>query len=556
MANTTRDEVVSTKNGYQLHYCKTDNGRTYIYNVPAEINEDTKVVIYIPGTGGAYPEFKHEHGSGQYYIDSMIENNDNCILIIPKDAQDYANTYNINGELKGVVDSNNIIGMVQDVLDEYGLDSNRFTTNISWSNGTTLGLKVGAHFLELEGPNATPMTFMLINSAGYTPDMITSSELQAIADSNSNLIIMSEQKGMPAIAKYQQWGDDYGINLYGINCNNHWGDKTHSQGNSTFAKHDGLSSLLNGTPLALPTLFTFTKYNSTTHKWENITAEEMSELIGNMTSEQRTTMQSTYNSMLNSNYSALSKVSDVSITNSPVSSNYDELVQSMNNIRDLVRKQSESLSSFSFPELKNGNQLLSNVGIYISNCSAILFSMLDSLTLETESIISYGQALVDMENDIEGDINKITMLPLPDNYSAVPDLKDTKTNDGDNAEKDKDKPQSRRHGNGNGSYGNGQTNQNTKKRATYFKCNDGSDLLATFDGNEIIKLQQKYTCNSEEELEKLLEQIKEKYSNNDFIESINKDGNAIIINFNKSLFANKNINDVLANYFNGGNGNV
>lgn len=551
MASTIKDTIVDNNNGYQLHYCQTDDGKTYIYNAPNNINSETKVVIYIPGTGGAYANSTDNHGSANDYIASMINNNENCILIVPKDAQGYANDYNSLGQLKGDVDAGAVEGMVSDVLSNYNLPASSLTTNISWSNGTTIGLKVGAHFLNLEGKNASPKTFMLINSAQYTPDVITDSELKTIADSNSNIIIMSEDAGAQARRKYQKWSDNYGITLYDINCNGYWGEATHSKGNTVFAANNGLSALLGTTTLALPTLFSFSKYNSKTQRWEDVDSAELDKLLTSMSSEQRSAIQTNYNDMLSNNYNALSNIDDLEASaEGKLSSNYDFVVTSMNGIRDMIRTQSQELANFKFPSILSSNsQLLSNVGIYVSNCSAVIGSILDSLALETESVVSYAEALVAMDNDINGSLSNITMLPLPENYSAIPNLQKTVQNTEED-EEDKDDGTKRYHYRDDDTDSKKQYKDKGIRKA--YKCSDGSALYVTYDNDEIAAIEQKYFCLNKDELQSLYQKMQEAHNGDKYVAEIVLEEDGVSIVYNARLYENRDVDTLLKTYFNGG----
>ncbi len=568
MTKTISDTIVQNNNGYQLHYCKTDDGKTYIYNAPDKIDANTQVVVYVPGTGGAYPDFENEHGSANGYLQSMVSNHENCILIVPKNAQGYANKYNGLGQLKGEVDANALEGMVSDVLGNYNLPSTRLTTNISWSNGTAISLKMGASFLAQEGNNASPKTFMLINSAQYTPDIIDSTELQALADSKSNIILMSEDSDALSRQKYQKWGDNYGIKLYDINCNNYWGNSTHSEGNTVFANSGGLSALLGTSTLALPALFTFTQYNSSTKSWEQIDKSELDKLLKGLSSQERAAIQESYNDIIGNNYNALSNISDLSLgdsaSDSNITSDYDFVATAMNNIRNLVRRQSESMATFNFPSLPSGSPLLSNIGTYLSNCSVILGSILDSLTLETESVVSYAQALVDMDNDLNGNLEKITMLPLPENYSAIPNLNTTIKEEPAPKTQDDNSPPDRHDDPPRGNYINEEppnkdyTDHNKYKTGSVkieklvYTCNDGTNVYVTFDGNKITSLKQKFFCMDEKSIQGLYLELSERFKDNSNIEGLIMSDNGVEVIFKDSFYQDKNIEGLLATYFNGG----
>ena len=292
-------------------------------------------------------------------------------------------------------------------------------------------------------------------------------------------------------------------------------------------------------------------------------------------------------------YGHLGNLCDLKI-NSPtvISSDYEYLLSSVNSIRGQISR-TTFLSGLDNINLRSAGDLMAIINQYLNLFYCISGELLESLSLETEAVISYAQAMVDMDNSISKDASLITEIPLDNeskDFDPVGDIVyDEETSDNgasdDNVDDEdvedtedlSDDTSTGSHGSGSsgghnngssgGDYGGGNvTIDNTSDLAnnpvngaskpTYVFDFDDYNALVYMDGDKIIDVKFLFKFDSYVSAQAKYNDIVERFSNKDYIKECLLEGNCINVIFKSDAYKDLSIQEFANKYLSGGEVNA
>jgi hypothetical protein len=118
-------------------------------------------------------------------------------------------------------------------------------------------------------------------------------------------------------------------------------------------------------------------------------------------------------------YESLKNIEDTKITSkdgSPISSEYTYVEDTMNNLKHLV-KNTSFINGLNNIKCKDSEGIPGCVMGYVNQYFDIVGCLINDLALESDAIISYGQALVDLDLDMKSGATKLGSIIEQDNSS-------------------------------------------------------------------------------------------------------------------------------------------
>ena len=121
-------------------------------------------------------------------------------------------------------------------------------------------------------------------------------------------------------------------------------------------------------------------------------------------------------------YASLKSLTNTEIKNkdgSPISSEYTYVSETMNQLKNQIKQSSflSGVQNFSFRG--GGGKLMGLITECINTYYDIVGSLMNSLSLEADAVISYGQAMVDMDYDLAHGASQVGTITETDNSSKM-----------------------------------------------------------------------------------------------------------------------------------------
>ena len=91
----------------------------------------------------------------------------------------------------------------------------------------------------------------------------------------------------------------------------------------------------------------------------------------------------------------------------PISSEYSYVESFVSQLRDQI-KSTNFLENYSYFNFRSADGILSIIGEYIDKYYQIVGELMEDLASESESVLSYAQAMIDMDNDLSGQVGTIS----------------------------------------------------------------------------------------------------------------------------------------------------
>ena len=243
-----------------------------------------------------------------------------------------------------------------------------------------------------------------------------------------------------------------------------------------------------------------------------------------------------------------------------VSNDYYYVQTAMNDIRSMV-KSSNYLSSLKEGCFRGGSSGIPGcIATYVNAFFDIVSNLLSNLSIEAESVLSYTQAMVDMDNDIRAGVENlgtVEEISFGDNYkpasSYVPsenpyDGKDSKIKDGDDNSKDTKKP-TYPPGGGGGGGGGGGTPEEPKEVTYVFE--DGHTAIFKTDGKTVTEFKYRYECKSAEAAAAYKEDLEKTYRSADYVDKIVVEDKYVDVIFKEEALKDLTFDQVKEKYLKG-----
>ena len=239
----------------------------------------------------------------------------------------------------------------------------------------------------------------------------------------------------------------------------------------------------------------------------------------------------------NDDMGTLAYLKDLQLTSSTgtVSSDLYYVQTSMNEIRSMV-KGSSYLTNLSQQGFRSSDGIPGCIGLYVNAYFEVVNALLTTLALESESVLSYAQAMVDMDNDQAAgaaELGKIVETP----YAAgtkpestyVPPKKTDQVYSPDPSNTGCGSSGCGSSGSACGSSGGGCGGASTPvdpgttvegEKVLKYKFEDGHHALITYEGATIKEIKYQYKYDNNSEAQKAYPDIFVKYHYEDYVDKL------------------------------------
>ena len=259
-------------------------------------------------------------------------------------------------------------------------------------------------------------------------------------------------------------------------------------------------------------------------------------------------------SPVHSKYQGLSNLERKGLSATTMKTSYTYATNEMNNIRDLV-KSASFVNSFNNTTFRSGSGIPGCIGAYLNAYYDIVGSLLNSIAIETDSVISYTDAVVQLDNDLANSLSggQIVQDSEVKGYIPIglPEEKEEKKQDATGVPRDGSS--------GGGGYSGGgsyiptiEPDPITVDKPDYVYDFDGYQGLIYMDGNKIDKISYRYTYASEQEATNNISKVKDLYKEKEFIKEVVQTGNYLDAVFKEEFYKDKTKDEIVEQYFKGG----
>lgn len=448
--------------GYDnIYHITLEDGSKGLIYIPENVNPNTGVHVYARGSGTSEAD---PWGGRADYVSKILSNgNSDSIVVMPLAA------YNdVNWEYKAM-------DMVDYVIDEYDINNQNLSFS-GWSGGAFPAIKSAVEYMK-RNPDAPPQIIFTLddvspntyNDVNHPTDsreyILNNGGREAIANNKPVMFVLQANTttgGMKDAASFAY--ADAGANVFRVrivSCGGHEGIN-----DRFFTKN--LEEYAIGNAELPDENYIYEKpiYNEETGKWEwetvdvndiktidklhsyigydgslniNITIPNITDAYDGMEFKYETNNIGSQYEYLNNLEN--SKISYIVNPNDPTSVKLSSDLEYIQNFTDglissIKNEQLESISTIS-SSVACG-PLLAAISNYISSYSSSSAQLLDSLNKESEAIMSYGQAMADMDmdlrNDIEEDIEEEQNTEIPTEPTNEQTNDDENTGQNDDSE--------------------------------------------------------------------------------------------------------------------------
>ena len=378
-------ETVSS-NGQVVGYFAKSTGISMYVPTSVANNSNVNMVSYLPGSGGA--------GNDAAKLREQIANNPpNYIISISSECYDKYNCiesgYNVASAANGKVTNN---------------------VTVCFSASGFMGLQRTEEFLEKH----PEVKSTVVSSEPYNQTKFKVQNATALKKSQTPIVFAAPDSGFHInMMDYIKNFKENGLNTYLL-------ETDYTSGAHIATNRDVLTSGMLEYVLGLKDSFDttraggydFIKYDTATGKFVNadykeIAGQEVIKIpnLSDINASDSFTIE-TKTSPVNEKYASLKSIDsigDASLVE--FSSDYGLVRDHMNNIRSLIKSSSflGGVSNFGF---RSSSGIPGCITKYINAYYDIVGSLLNSISMETESVVSYAEAIVKMDKELAEDINK------------------------------------------------------------------------------------------------------------------------------------------------------
>ena len=259
-------------------------------------------------------------------------------------------------------------------------------------------------------------------------------------------------------------------------------------------------------------------------------------------------------SPVHNKYAGLANVNRKELSGTTMKTSYTYASSEMNNIRDLVRT-SSFVNNFSNQTFRSGEGIPGCIGAYLNAYFDVVGSLLNSIALETDSVMSYTEAAIQLDADLANSLSGGEIVQNSKLEGFIPiGLEEEKK---DNNTSDNSQVPTNTHQSGGGSTGGGYipTIEETpiEKEPNYiYDFDDGHQALIYEENGKVNKISFRYTYNTETEASSHLDEIKEKYKETEYIKEVVQVGTYVEAVFKEEAYENKTVDKIVEEYFEGG----
>jgi len=512
--------LASNRNGDQLY-------------VPANYNGNLSIVSYLPGTGGS----KNDAAVLRSQFNSSNP---------PQYAISISSKYQ---------DKNNTLERSYVALSTSGINVTNVAT-ISFSASGGIGFNRMNTFLS-KHPNVKGV--MICNNAYGMNSYVNYKNTNALRQNGTPIIII-DPKGRDEAIKTSKSMQAAGLNGYWmqINYSDHPGINRDMLNNRMVEYALGLRSNFgqnrtNGNSCG----YRLIKYDPKTKKYVTANYQDMvngtalyampdvNAIMGydgfTISTDARATTQN----------KVLSNLTNLSLTSKTgtVKAEFAYVDSAMNSIRNII-KSTNILSNTSNLTLRSGDGIPGCINSYINKYCDVVSEYLNSLAMQTESIESYAQALIDMDYDLANDANNVGKITETEFESETP-----QTSYDPNKEKEEtpiveDTPNDGKISGGGGGRSSSHSEDMTNKhKEIWFDYEDGHKGVIVYDNNNIAFVKYQYTYESYFQASSFMPVMNIMYANNDNIEKIEQEDNSINVYIKLEKYQGMNVDMIKETFF-------
>ena len=209
----------------------------------------------------------------------------------------------------------------------------------------------------------------------------------------------------------------------------------------------------------------------------------------------------------------------------------------MNNIRQQV-KSSNYLSGYGKQTFRSSEGIPGCIGKYIDAYFSLVNDLLNDLSLQTESVLSYAQAMIDMDKH------------LAEGAEELGDVVEVPFEDGDKPQNDYKPPRGtpdiyQNPGNNNGyNPGNGNDQNPPELKELKFNFEDNRHAVLQINGNKIETFRYFYKYDTPEEASKAYESLLKEYQGKNYFDKMEIAGNGINVYIKKEYLESKSLDEI------------
>lgn len=542
--SNVKDIETITSNGQVVGYFATGSyGHDSIYiPVSAINNSNVGMVSYIPGAGGA--------GNDASALRDRIHNNPpDYIISIAQTCGDHYSCidtgYNIAQGLNANVTRN---------------------VTVCFSASGFLGINHTESFLE----SHPDVSSVIISNEPYGSQNLKNTS--ALTSSNTPIIFAAPDSGfhidmMSLIKSYK----DSGLNAYLLETD--YSSNAHIMTNKDVLTSGMLDYVLGYSDEFDTTRaggYSFFRYDPNTGEFIIADYDEIagSALAGiRIPDLSRLKAYDSFNiqkvaSPVNEKYTSLKSIPTIDLDAIKMSSKYSIAASSMEEIRTQIKN--SSFGNFSNYTFRSSSGIPGCIAAYINAYFDIVGSLMSSLTAETDSVLSYAQAVVDYDKELAENpdaVGQIVSKGTPDYiHIGLEDKSDTSKDD-DKTDTSGNNGNSGSHDGGNNGGNNpdgGGTvvppGNNIDKEETpkYTYKFDGYEGLIYMEGDRITGIKYRYTCDDATAAQNKLTEIKEKYKDAEYIKEVVVTDKYVDACFDMEKLKDMSLEKILEEYFKGG----
>ncbi len=215
-----------------------------------------------------------------------------------------------------------------------------------------------------------------------------------------------------------------------------------------------------------------------------------------------------------------------------VTSKYSYVESAMNSIRSQISS-SNYLSGFGEQTFRSSEGIPGCIGKYLDAYYSMVDSLLTDLSLQTEAVLSYAQAMIDMDKH------------LAEGAEELGDITEVPFEEGDKPQNDYKPPRrTPDYYGGPQNPGGGTPPAETPRTELKFKFEDNRRAVLEIENNKIVSFRYYYKYDTPEEATKAYEEILQKYKDLEYFEKLEVQGNGINVIIKKEYLENKTLEEI------------
>ena len=588
-------------------------GNSYVY-IPNNVSSSTDVTIYYTGAIGDVN--RGDIRTASDYIEPYLnDENFDKIIILNNYGSNNGSVYSQSYLEKASASQEEIIATIES---EYGVTLDRVNTI-----GSSVGDKCALYnFAELcrEGRDngfcvitgASTIDGNQTEGQSYTggPNRAFLSDEDYAAMEGKTVFIFEGSSGTNY--SYVKQLVDHGIDVVFVKCKDSGHDKL-----SYNPLEDNIFDMLDGDPSAFVENDNYTFVRCTdvdSYTWEEVSDDELEAILNNGSSinvdkflnkevvkvenlfkvddfeitEEDSPAVEKYSAIRNINTNVginLGTMTDVNLASDMI-----YVTTAMSNLRAQIK--SSNFLTGKTQAFRNPEGIPGCICAYINAYYDIMGSLMDSLVSETDAVISVGQAIVDMDNDLASKAEEVddageivptgkseplakpeeepkeeaapapspTPTPSPSpSSSPAPTPSPTPTPEPSKPEEEKPVEEPKEEETPVEEVKEESEETPTEEKdveeevilpeVVMGERQDGSKIYVQMEGQKATEVKYTYEYNSEEEVQKAYEEIRQKYSTMEYVKEIKIEGTKIDIIFKEESYKDLDLDTIISKYF-------